>query len=148
MGLLLPRSGFGDNEGGGRPSMKTVDELKIELQNMRIDPRSVEETFLRSGGPGGQNVNKVATCVVLRHRESQLVVTSETHRSQAMNRIAAWQRLIDRIKVHRETTEARLRAEREKIRRQKRRRPRAVKERILSEKRHRSEIKKLRAKPG
>ena len=104
----------------------------------------LEETFARSAGPGGQNVNKVATAVTLRHRPSGLTVTVQDSRSQATNRKLARERLLDAIqRLERERRAAELRR-REKIRRQNSPRPRALKRRILEAKRKRSTLKKLR----
>lgn len=104
----------------------------------------LEETFARSGGPGGQNVNKVSTAVTLRHRPSGLSVTVQDSRSQAMNRKLARERLLIALQKAEQTRRAAELARREKIRRRKSPRPRGLKERILESKRKRSTVKKLR----
>ncbi|MBA2269322.1 MAG: peptide chain release factor-like protein [Chthoniobacterales bacterium] len=105
----------------------------------------LEETFARSGGPGGQNVNKVSTAVTLRHRPSGLSVTVQDSRSQAMNRKLARERLLEMIERQERERRASARAAREKARRTNAPRPRAVKRRILESKRKRSTLKKLRS---
>lgn len=115
---------------------------------MQLREEDLEETFARSGGPGGQNVNKVSTAVTLRHRPSGLSVTVQDSRSQAMNRKLARERLLETL-VRREREErAARKAEREKARRQNSPRPRALKRRILETKRKRSTLKKLRSTIG
>ena len=105
----------------------------------------LEETFARSGGPGGQNVNKVSTAVTLRHLPSGVTVTVQDSRSQATNRKLARERLRDLLERRKREQQALERAEREKRRRQRSPRPRALKERILESKRRRSRTKKLRS---
>ncbi len=104
----------------------------------------LEETFARSGGPGGQNVNKVSTAVTLRHRPSRISVTVQDSRSQAVNRKLARERLLAVIENKAREARAAQKAAREKARRQNRPRPRALKRRILETKRKRSALKKLR----
>lgn len=105
----------------------------------------LDETFARSGGPGGQNVNKVSTAVTLRHRPSGISVTVQDSRSQAMNRKLARERLraaLERMERERRAAE---KAQRELARRRDSPRPRALKRRILEAKRKRSTLKKLRS---
>jgi protein subunit release factor B len=111
----------------------------------KLREEDLEETFARSGGPGGQNVNKVSTAVTLRHRPSGMAVTVQDSRSQAMNRKLARERLRDLLEERERERRAAKIAEREKLRRKNSPRPRALKKRILESKRKRSTLKKLRS---
>jgi ribosome-associated protein len=130
------------------------------LEGVELDEREISERFVRASGPGGQNVNKVATAVQLRFdvpastlpeeikrrltvlaagrltTEGVLIIDSREYRTQAQNREAARERLIVLI--------------REAARRPKKRRATrpntASRERRLQSKRRRSETKKLRGR--
>jgi peptide chain release factor len=122
------------------------DFVVERMARLGIHDVDLEETFARSSGPGGQNVNKVATAVTLRHRPSGVSVTVQDSRSQAVNRKLARERLLNAIESEREERRAAGIAEREKARRRKSPRPAALKKKILEGKRKRGELKKQRAK--
>src|SRR5436305_305589 len=141
------------NWSGCRESCATVatKSLRSKLSSargrrmMELPQSDLEESFARSSGPGGQNVNKVATAVTLRHLPSGLSVTVQDSRSQATNRKLARERLSELLERKKREHAAGVRAQREKRRRQRSPRPRGLKERILESKRRRSRTKKLRS---
>ena len=131
------------------------------FDNAAVDPHELKERFVRASGPGGQNVNKVATAVELRfdvknsslapdikarliahagHRVSSdgiLLIDSREHRTQRQNRVAARARFAELL--------ARA-SRRPSVRRPTKPRP-AVREKQLDVKRRRSQVKELRGRP-
>ena len=119
-------------------------QLAQRMASLGVREVDIEETFVRSGGHGGQNVNKTSTCVMLLHRPSGLQVKCQETRQQGLNRFLARKLLLDKIESIRKQRAAAERARVEKIRRQKRPRGRAAKERILAAKSRQSVKKEFR----
>ncbi len=118
------------------------------MDRLGVSEEELQETFIRSSGPGGQNVNKTATCVYLVHLPTGLSVKCQQDRSQTVNRLLARRLLLDRIERLKTGRIAAEKARIEKIRRQKRRRSQRAQEKVLELKHRQSERKKLREKVG
>ncbi len=129
-------------------SEKKQQDLAGKVARLGIREQDLEESFVRSGGPGGQNVNKLSTCVVLKHKPTGLVVKCQQERTQAMNRYWARRILAEKLEAQtlgRESDEAKRIA---KIRRQKRKRSKRAKDKMLDGKQRHGALKKLRAQPA
>jgi|ERR1700719_798802 protein subunit release factor B len=122
------------------------DSVAARMARLGVRDADLEEMFARSSGPGGQNVNKVATAVTLRHWPSGISVTVQDSRSQAQNRKLARERLLDAIEQAYKKRRAAEIARRERERRRKSPRPPRLKKKILETKRKRGELKRQRAK--
>src|SRR5512136_3300390 len=103
-------------------------QLAQRMAALGVREADIQESFVRSGGHGGQNVNKTSTCVMLLHRPTGLQVKCQATRQQGLNRFLARRLLLDKVEERRTGHVAAERAEVEKIRRQKRRRSRRAKQ--------------------
>lgn len=112
-----------------------------------VQKKDVIEKFVRSGGKGGQNVNKVATAVYLKHLPTGIEVKAQRERSQAANRALAWRLLEEKIEERILGKQSARQREIEKIRRQKRKRSKRSKEKMLRDKKLQGEKKKFRKPP-
>jgi len=120
-------------------------DLKVKMDALNIHEEDIEESFVRSGGKGGQKVNKTCTCVYLKHIPTGIEVKCQEERSQSLNRYRARVILVKKVDELTKGKESQEQQRIEKIRRQKRKRSRRAKEKMLAEKRITSEKKKFRS---
>lgn len=120
-------------------------ELRERLARLGIREEDLQESFARSSGPGGQNVNKVSTAVSVRY--GRWMVTVQDSRSQMVNRQLARKRLVELIEDERQTQKLKDRAAVAKARRQNPKRSRTKKARMVEGKRRRGATKRLRSGP-
>ena len=125
-------------------SLEKESALAQRMAALGVREADIEESFVRSGGHGGQNVNKTSTCVMLRHAPTELRVKCQTTRQQGMNRFIARRMLLDKIEALKTGQVAAKQNEAEKIRRQKRRRSRRSKQKMLADKSHQAVKKDFR----
>ncbi|SPQ01277.1 Peptidyl-tRNA hydrolase-like protein [Candidatus Sulfobium mesophilum] len=119
-------------------------QLREKMKGLNIREENIQETFIRSGGRGGQHVNKTSTCVYLKHIPTGIEVKCQEERSQALNRYRARVILANKVEQLIKGRESEETQRIEKIRRQKRKRSKRAKEKMLAEKKITSEKKRLR----
>jgi peptide chain release factor len=122
---------------------KALLQRMLELGVVQND---IEESFVRSSGPGGQKVNKTSSCVQLLHIPTGLAVKCQRERSQSLNRYLARKLLLDKIERAQKGFIEAEKEKIEKIRRQKRKRSKRAKEKILTAKHQQAEKKVLRGR--
>jgi len=99
-------------------------ELLARMARLDLDEAALEEAFIRSGGPGGQKVNRTASCVYLKDPASGLEVKMQQARSQALNRFYARRRLCELLEARLLGADSPEAKRQDKIRKQKQRRKR------------------------
>jgi protein subunit release factor B len=118
--------------------------LAQRMAALGVNEVDIDESFVRSGGHGGQNVNKTSTCVMLLHRPTGIQVKCQATRQQGLNRFIARRLLLDKIEERQKGFVASRRAEIERIRRQKRKRSKRANDKMLANKARQAEKKGLR----
>jgi protein subunit release factor B len=103
---------------------KKQQELESRMASLGLREADMDERFIHSSGPGGQRVNKTASCVVLVHKPTGLRVKMQKDRSQRLNRYYARRRLCELMENQTLGAESPAALEVEKIRKQKQRRRR------------------------
>src|SRR3954471_24060631 len=97
-------------------SPEKQDQLTQRMTALGVRESDIDESFVRSGGHGGQNVNKVATCVMLLHRPTGMQVKCQKTRQQARNRVIARRLLVEKLEQRQREREAARRSQAEKER--------------------------------
>ena len=106
---------------------KKQAELEARMTSLGVRQEDLQEKYIRSSGPGGQKVNKTATCVYLKHLPTGLEVKVQRERSQPLNRYYARKRLCELLEAKTLGAQCPAALKAEKIRKQKQRRQRRAK---------------------
>ncbi|MCX8031482.1 MAG: peptide chain release factor-like protein [Thermodesulfovibrionales bacterium] len=104
--------------------------LYSRMAELNIKEEDIEESFVKGGGPGGQKVNKTATCVYLKHIPTGIEVKCHNNRSQLLNRYYARIILLDKIEQLLKGKDSKRQKNIEKVRKQKLKRAKRAKNKI------------------
>ena len=111
---------------------------------LKISPDDILEKFVVGGGKGGQKINKTASCVMLKHQPTGLIIKCQKNREQSKNRLSAYKLLILKLEEQQLGKKSLLQKKIHKLRKQKAKRSKRAKEKMLQDKSHRSDLKKTR----
>ena len=125
-----------------------IQKLKERMLQLGIDDSALEEKFVQGSGPGGQKINKTASCVFLSYKPANIDVKCQRTRSLTLNRYYARWELCERIAERIEGEKSKRQQASEKVRRQKRRRSRRQRAKMLDDKHHHAEKKSQRSAPS
>jgi protein subunit release factor B len=128
--------------------MNDDSSIQSRLDALGIQETDLVERFIKGSGPGGQKINKTASCVFLKHVPTGIEIKCQDGRSLTDNRIEARRRLCEalELRAHEKLLErARTQA---KTRFQKRKRSATQKKKIVANKRRHGETKRLRKRPS
>ncbi len=114
-------------------SVEKEEELLKKMDQLGVKEADIDEKFIRSGGPGGQNVDKVATCVQLKHLPTGITVKIQKDRTQGVNRFLARRSLLSKIEESISGKPAKEQLKIQKIQKQKKRRKRKTKAKLESD---------------
>lgn len=120
--------------------------LEERMAQLGVREDDIVEKFIRSSGPGGQNVNKTSTCVYLKHLPTGIEVKCQRQRSQLLNRSLARHILLSKIAQRMRQDSLQKQSLKAKIMRGNRKKPKGLKIKILENKRRHSEKKSVRRK--
>jgi protein subunit release factor B len=126
--------------------VKEMTALEKKMLELGVREEDIVESFIRSSGPGGQNVNKTATCVYLKHLPTGLEVKCQRQRYQLLNRNLARHILLSKIENRIKHDLLQKQSLKAKIMRSTRKKPKRIKIKILERKRRHSEKKSTRRK--
>jgi len=96
-----------------------LEDLKARILRLEIDLASIEETFSRGGGKGGQKVNKTSNRVQLSYPALDLRVACQRERKRSLNRFLALRELVDQIEMKTSPETSERLAERRRIQKRK-----------------------------
>jgi protein subunit release factor B len=120
--------------------------LEKRMTILGVREEDITESFIRSSGPGGQNVNKTSTCVYLKHLPTGIEVKCQRQRSQLLNRSLARHILLSKIEQKIRQDSLQRQSLKAKIMRRNWQKPKSLKIKILESKRHQGQKKADRRK--